>query len=259
MSTYTPYGQQIKMSLGELPATWGLDPGLNANRDQVSNLIKLGAGIVSVSTLAPTYVSGTTFTVLGDRTAEFVQFRKLYVVQSASTWVEVVSSSYSGGTGKTTVTIGTSTLINAALTVYLSLSAPSALATHMHTALAMIFSGNCTALNTGATAYLVQPAGGTSGSDDIASNTRIMVTRAGTVKNFYVALSAAPGAGKTWVFTIRKNGSNQSVTITINNPATTGSDTANSFTVAASESLSIEQVPSGTPAGSELVWGFSLE
>src|SRR5215510_9791291 len=48
-----------------------------------------------------------------------------------------------------------------------------------------------------------------------AAGFRTVVPRAGTIKNLFAAVSAAPGASKSWAFTVRKNGVDQSLTCTI--------------------------------------------
>ncbi len=76
----------------------------------------------------------------------------------------------------------------------------------------------------------------------------------GTVKNFYFFVETAPAAGRTWTFTVRKNGSNTPVTCTIlgNGVLRTCSDTTNSAAFAAGDLISIRisassPAPSGTP------------
>lgn len=55
--------------------------------------------------LTPTYVSGTQFTVPGNQTSIFTQYRRLQAVVTAGTiYGGVTTSSYNGGTGLTTVT-----------------------------------------------------------------------------------------------------------------------------------------------------------
>lgn len=66
-----------------------------------------------------TYASASTFTVNGDLTALYTKGLKLRWVQTTTKYGSVLSSSYSSGTGKTTVTIAVNTdftIANAAIT-----------------------------------------------------------------------------------------------------------------------------------------------
>ncbi len=69
----------------------------------------------------------------------------------------------------------------------------------------------------------------------------------GTFSNLIVTLNNAPGVGKSWAFTVRKNGSDTSVTCTISDAATTARDTTHSFSVAPGDRLALKWVPTGTP------------
>lgn len=71
---------------------------------------------------------------------------------------------------------------------------------------------------------------------------------AGTFSKLYIALSAAPGGGKSYIFTLMKNGVATALTCTITGAvATTGSDTSNSVAVVAGDLLSIKGDATGSP------------
>lgn len=73
----------------------------------------------------------------------------------------------------------------------------------------------------------------------------------GTVRNLRVDLdSGSLGAGETIVLTVRKNGSNTSVTATMSEGETTANSSSNDFTVAAGDKLSISCVSDITGYGS---------
>ncbi len=76
-----------------------------------------------------------------------------------------------------------------------------------------------------------------------------------TVSKFYVRVSAAPGAGKSWAFRVRRNGANTDIVVTITNTDTTGSDLVNTATVSDDDYLDIESTPSGTPAAAAGYFG----
>jgi len=65
---------------------------------------------------------------------------------------------------------------------------------------------------------------------------------AGTLKKFYVELTDAPGIDKSATFTIRKNGIDQSLVVTISGSATTGNDTdpAHNVAIAAGDKVTIK-------------------
>lgn len=82
----------------------------------------------------------------------------------------------------------------------------------------------------------------------------------GTITALHIKLITAPSSGKSWAFSIYKNGTIQaSSTVTIANTATTGSVTGLSIAVAAGDTLSLEAVPTGTPTGTGgLCWGVAF-
>lgn len=69
----------------------------------------------------------------------------------------------------------------------------------------------------------------------------------GQVSNLRVTLSAAPGAGRSWTFTLVINGSDSSLSVTIADSSTTGTS-AGPVSITAGDSLYWKSVPSGTPA-----------
>lgn len=83
------------------------------------------------------------------------------------------------------------------------------------------------------------------GASDAAIRSVIPV--AGVASQLYVEVGTAPAAGKSWALTFVKNGSDTGVTCTIADTATTCSDLAHTFTLAAGDTLSLKSVPSGTP------------
>lgn len=99
------------------------------------------------------------------------------------------------------------------------------------------------------------------------ANASSLMPTGGTVDQFYVAGSAAPGAGLQWVYSIFKNGSNTGITCTISGASTTScNDTSDSMTYSLNDTISFELcpgtvsggvcTPSGTPAVSNARFGF---
>lgn len=97
-----------------------------------------------------------------------------------------------------------------------------------------------------ATLYFAQPGASAATTTEF----RWPVTYTQEIRNLYVKLGTAPGGGETVVITLRKNGSNQTLSVTISGTDTTGNDTTHTFTVAAGDELSIGVTTSGggTPA-----------
>lgn len=91
-------------------------------------------------------------------------------------------------------------------------------------------------------------------------STPIVAALAGTIKNLYVVLNAAPGVGITITLTFLKNGVSQTLLVSITgNVATTGSDTTHSFTVAAGDSIIFLQSETALGGLRQLSWGFEFD
>lgn len=89
---------------------------------------------------------------------------------------------------------------------------------------------------------------------------REVVPTAGTIKNFYVKLSADPGTTpEGYRFTLRKNGVSQALTVTITADATTGSDLVNTVDVVAGDVLTLMIEPLNAPSvAPSAVWGMTF-
>jgi len=94
----------------------------------------------------------------------------------------------------------------------------------------------------------------------VESDVRNVIPFAGTAKDFAAAVATAPAAGKSWAFTLMKNGAATSITCTISGTATTCTDTVNTTSLVAGDVLSIRSIPTGTPTSPVNVrqsWTFS--
>jgi hypothetical protein len=78
-----------------------------------------------------------------------------------------------------------------------------------------------------------------SGQETLEANARIYMPFACTVRNLYVNSGGSPGAGESYVFTARKNGSNTALSATISDGSTAANDVTDSFTVAAGDYVTI--------------------
>lgn len=79
-----------------------------------------------------------------------------------------------------------------------------------------------------------------------------------TITALYIQLSAAPGAGNSWAFTIMKNGSAVAAsTVTIADAATSGNVTGLTIDVAPGDLFSLRAVPTSGPASATLTYGVA--
>lgn len=96
---------------------------------------------------------------------------------------------------------------------------------------------------TGGTTFYMQP-NERSGSGTEGLKSQIISPVAGKLKDLYVALDAAPGAGNSLVVTVRINGVDTTITCTISDTDTTGSDIAHEEALAVGDLVSIKRVAS---------------
>jgi len=79
------------------------------------------------------------------------------------------------------------------------------------------------------------------------NNQRGVIATFGNASDFHVDLPVAPGAGKSWVFTLVKNGVDTGLTCTIADTAQLCSDTSTVVNLLPGDTVSIKAVPSGLP------------
>lgn len=79
-----------------------------------------------------------------------------------------------------------------------------------------------------------------------------------SLSDLRVKVLVAPGAGKSWTFTVRKNGADTSLTCTISGTDTEGYDTLHLVEFAKGDYATIGIVPAGTPADPEMMaWSIA--
>jgi len=108
-------------------------------------------------------------------------------------------------------------------------------------------------LNTG-TSYCSISAGSIGNSSNNASYRRQLIPSSGTLKNLYIKLTTAPGGVATWTYTVRKNGVNTALTLTISGANTTGNVVSDVAFIAGDE-IDIVITPTGTPVISDTAMG----
>jgi hypothetical protein len=78
-------------------------------------------------------------------------------------------------------------------------------------------------------------------------NRDTVIPHALTLDQLRVVLTTAPGSGKSYAFTVMKNGAATALTCTVSGTATSAQDLANTVSFAAGDTISLRAVPSGTP------------
>lgn len=100
-------------------------------------------------------------------------------------------------------------------------------------------------LGTAATTYLSVMGSNVPGTT--LANLDQVVPAAGTISRIFIELNNSPGSGKSYAFTLLKNGSTTALTCTVSDTGTTCNDTGNSVSFAAGDTIALQSVPSGTP------------
>jgi len=75
----------------------------------------------------------------------------------------------------------------------------------------------------------------------------LIMTNTFTLQSLYVNLTSIPGGGNARVFTVRVNGVNTSLSVTIAGFVTSGSNTVNTVPVVAGDRVSVQTTSIGTP------------
>jgi len=86
-----------------------------------------------------------------------------------------------------------------------------------------------------------------------ANEMQLRVSQAMIVKALSIRLANAPGTGNSVTWTVRKNGSNTAIAVTITDTNTTGLFNSASVNFAAGDLISISQVPSGANSASDVM------
>ena len=107
------------------------------------------------------------------------------------------------------------------------------------------FFGSTGDLNASATRYFM-PYGATGVSATETENQCIIPTD-GTLTTLCINLETAPGSGKSYTFTVRKNGVDTALIVVVSDSNTTGEATG-SIDITTGDRITIKVVPSGTPA-----------
>jgi len=111
-----------------------------------------------------------------------------------------------------------------------------------------ILSGRIKDYSTSATRYVCLDTGG-SAADTTDALAAGIIAKAGNLSNLRLNISAAPGEGKSFTYTVYKNGVATLLTAAISNTNTTAT-CSEEISVAAGDTISLQIVPYGTPTAS---------
>ncbi len=90
------------------------------------------------------------------------------------------------------------------------------------------------------------------------ANVSSLMPTSGTLDRFYAELQALPATGRSYTFTVYKNGAPTSMAVTISDSGVRASDLTHSISFVAGDTISIESVPSGTPTQRALSASFRI-
>jgi len=101
----------------------------------------------------------------------------------------------------------------------------------------------------GATDTYLRPGTATSSATEI----KVRISQAVIVKGLSVKLITSPGTGNSVVWTVRKNGVDTGITLTLSDAQTSGVFNTSAVNFAAGDDLSIKQAPSGANAAADIM------
>lgn len=87
------------------------------------------------------------------------------------------------------------------------------------------------------------------------SSVRVVIPIAGTLKDLYVRLSAAPDTDNSRTFTLRKNATSTPLTVTYGSADSGLLSSTSTVSVAAGDTITMQKTETGTPALASAAWG----
>ena len=116
------------------------------------------------------------------------------------------------------------------------------------------------AMSTSVTQYgsMLAGHGAAAGWSATEADLQVVSPTAGSLSRFYVNASTAPGAGKSYAFTVMVNGAASSLVTTLADSNTTASNTTDAVAIQAGDMLTIRSVPTGSPAGATPSFGIAF-
>jgi len=123
----------------------------------------------------------------------------------------------------------------------------------------LILGGSGSIMISSSNTTYAQIMGGETAPSTTENDQRQVCPTSGKIKNLYVKLNEAPGSGNSFTFTLRVDGVNSDLTVTISDDATTGNDTVHEISVSAEDILTMEIVPFSSPTfGTYGNWGMAF-
>lgn len=99
---------------------------------------------------------------------------------------------------------------------------------------------------------------GIQGEGAAPTGQNLLITKATTASNLKVATAAAPGAGKSYTFTVQKNEADTAVVVAISEAGTSGLDSVNTLSLVAGDRIRLKCVSAGTPTATTAAWSIEL-
>lgn len=118
-----------------------------------------------------------------------------------------------------------------------------------------ITSGNPDAPSRTTTTFVTINGSGDNGFLTTEAAPNLIVPTAGFFRRISVGISVAPGVGKSWTFTVRKNGADTACTVTISGTNRFGVGALYTSQYSGGDLISLKCVPAGTPAAMVCSWG----
>jgi hypothetical protein len=100
---------------------------------------------------------------------------------------------------------------------------------------------------------------GGSGISSTEANVQQVLPVAASASNLYVRISAQPGSGNSYTFTLRKNSADTSLSCSISGTATVCSNSSGAVSFSAGDLISIEITPSSNPASATGSWAIQYQ
>lgn len=111
----------------------------------------------------------------------------------------------------------------------------------------LVVSNNTSALSASAANFMCVQANTVLAISTTESDCQQIMPIPGNYSDMWVDLDTAPGVGKSWTLTLRVNGADSALTVTISGTATTGHLTGTNVAIAIGDLVSMKWTPAGTP------------
>jgi hypothetical protein len=121
----------------------------------------------------------------------------------------------------------------------------------------MIFGGGSGTSNLSNTASNFMPAGAF-GVQTTSAPVQIPIPLGGVVNNLQVRLSGNPANGRSYTFTVLRNGVASGLTCTVSGSSATSCTDTDATVWSAGDTIALQSTPSGTPTSRTATWSVSV-